>query len=151
MVEVPAVALMAEAFAPHVDFFSVGTNDLTQYVLAADRGNAEVAGLGDALHPAVLRLIGAVARAAGAAGRPVAVCGEIAGDPLAVPILLGLGVTALSMTTPRIALAKQVVRGVEPDAARRLAVQALAADSTAQVRALAAAAAATAAARGSAG
>jgi phosphocarrier protein FPr len=144
MVEVPAVALMAEAFVPHVDFFSVGTNDLTQYVLAADRGNAEVAGLGDALHPAVLRLIGAVARAAGDAGRPVAVCGEIAGDPLAVPILLGLGVTALSMTSPRIALAKQVVRGVEPDAARRLATQALAADSTAQVRALAAAAAAAA-------
>ena len=94
----------------------------------------------------MLRLIGAVARAAGAAGRPVAVCGEIAGDPLAVPILLGLGVTALSMTAPRIALAKQVVRGVEPDAARRLAAKALAADSTAQVRALAAAAATSGAA-----
>jgi phosphoenolpyruvate-protein phosphotransferase/dihydroxyacetone kinase phosphotransfer subunit len=140
MVEVPAAALMAESFVPHVDFFSVGTNDLTQYVLAADRGNAEVAGLGDALHPAVLRLIGAVARAAGDAGRPVAVCGEIAGDPLAVPILLGLGVTELSMTSPRIALAKQVVRAVELGAARRLAAQALAADSTAQVRALAKAA-----------
>ncbi len=139
MVEVPAVALLAAAFAPHVDFFSVGTNDLTQYVLAADRGNAEVAGLGDALHPAVLRLIAEVARAAGDAGLPVAVCGEIAGDPLAAPILLGLGVNALSMSAPRIALAKQVVRGVEPDAARRLATQALAADSTAQVRALAAA------------
>ena len=151
MVEVPAVALMAEAFVPHVDFFSVGTNDLTQYVLAADRGNAEVAALGDALHPAVLRLIGAVARAAGDAGLPVAVCGEIAGDPLAAPILLGLGVTALSMSSPRIALAKQVVRVVEPDAARRLAAQALAADSTAQVRELAAASAADAATAADAG
>jgi phosphocarrier protein FPr len=132
---------MAAAFVPHVDFFSVGTNDLTQYVLAADRGTADLAALGDALHPAVLRLIDAVARAAHPAGRPVAVCGEVAGDPLAVAILLGLGVTGLSMTSPRIALAKQVVRGVELGAARRLAAQALAADSTAQVRALAAVAA----------
>lgn len=142
MVEVPAVALLAEAFVPHVDFFSVGTNDLAQYVLAADRGNAAVAALGDALHPAVLRLIDALARAARKGGRPVAVCGELAGDPLAIPVLLGLGVTGLSMSSPRIARAKQVVRGVELGAAQRLARQALAAGSAAEVRGLAAAAAA---------
>jgi phosphoenolpyruvate-protein kinase (PTS system EI component) len=101
-----------------------------------------VAALGDALHPAVLRLIDALARAARKGGRPVAVCGELAGDPLAIPVLLGLGVTGLSMSSPRIARAKQVVRGVELAAARRLARQALAAGSAAEVRGLAAAAAA---------
>ena len=127
---------MAEAFAPHVDFFSLGTNDLTQYVLAAERGNPGVADLGDALHPAVLRLIDRVARAA-AAGRPLAVCGEVAGDPAAIPVLLGLGVTELSMAPGRIARAKLAVRGVELAAARRLAARALAAESTAEVRLLA--------------
>ncbi len=137
MIEVPAAALMAEAFAPHVDFFSLGTNDLTQYVLAAERGNPGVADLGDALHPAVLRLIDRVARAAAAAGRPLAVCGEVAGDPAAIPVLLGLGVTELSMAPGRIARAKLTVRGVELAAARRLAARALAAESTAEVRLLA--------------
>ncbi len=137
MVEVPAAALMAEAFAPHVDFFSLGTNDLTQYVLAAERGNPGVADLGDALHPAVLRLIDRVARAAAAAGRPLAVCGEVAGDPAAIPVLLGLGVSELSMAPGRIARAKLTVRGVELAAARRLAARALAAESAAEVRLLA--------------
>jgi phosphocarrier protein FPr len=137
MIEVPAAALMAEAFAPHVDFFSLGTNDLTQYVLAAERGNPGVAGLGDALHPAVLRLIDRVARAAAAAGRPLAVCGEVAGDPAAIPVLLGLGVTELSMVPGRIARAKLTVRGVELAAARRLAARALVAESAAEVRLLA--------------
>ncbi len=91
MVEVPAAALIVEAFVPHVDFFSLGTNDLAQYVLAADRGNGDVAALADALHPAVLRLIERVVRTAAAGGRPVSVCGEVAGDPLAIPLLLGLG------------------------------------------------------------
>src|SRR5450759_1541099 len=107
MVEVPAAALMVEAFVPHVDFFSLGTNDLAQYVFAADRGNAEVAALADALHPAVLRLIDRVARAAAEGGRSVAVCGEVAGDPLAIPLLLGLGATELSMAAVRIPAAKQ--------------------------------------------
>ena len=93
MLEVPSAALVAEHLAPLVDFFSVGTNDLTQYALAAERGNSDVAALADPLHPAVLRLIERAASAAAAAGRPVAVCGEVAGDRLAVPLLLGLGVT----------------------------------------------------------
>jgi len=96
-----------------------------------------VAALGDALHPAVLRLIDGVARAAAAAGRPLAVCGEAAGDPVAIPLLLGLGVTELSMAPGRIARAKQVVRGVELAAARGLAARALAAESAAEVRLLA--------------
>ncbi len=89
MLEVPSAALLAEKLAPLVDFFSVGTNDLTQYTLAAERGNAGVAALADPLHPAVLRLIRHTAAAAAAEGCRLAVCGEVAGDPLAVPLLLG--------------------------------------------------------------
>lgn len=134
MVEVPAAALMVEAFVPHVDFFSLGTNDLAQYVFAADRGNAEVAALADGLHPAVLRLIDRVARAAAEGGRSVAVCGEVAGDPLAIPVLLGLGIAELSMAAARIPAAKQVVRATDIAAARQLAGEALAAQSAAEVR-----------------
>jgi phosphoenolpyruvate-protein kinase (PTS system EI component) len=136
MVEVPAAALLIEAFAPHVDFFSVGTNDLAQYVLAAERGNADVAALADALHPAVLRLIERVARAAAEGGRAVAVCGELAGDAEAVPLLLGLGVAELSMAPARIPAAKQAVRTTTLLEARRLTEQALAAESAAAVRRL---------------
>ena len=137
MVEVPAAALLVEAFVPHVDFFSLGTNDLAQYVLAADRGNSEVAALADPLHPAVLRLIDLVARAAAKGGRGVAVCGEVAGDPLAIPVLLGLGIAELSMAAARIPAAKQAVRGAVLAAARGLATEALAAESAAEVRRLA--------------
>ena len=141
MLEVPSAALLAEQLAPLADFFSVGTNDLTQYTLAAERGNAGVAALGDPLHPAVLRLIERTAAAALAAGRTVAVCGEAAGDPAAVPLLLGLGVRELSMSPVRIAAAKQAVRSTDLAAAGRLAEQALAAESAAAVRRLLAAAA----------
>ncbi|MCX6374378.1 MAG: phosphoenolpyruvate--protein phosphotransferase [Actinobacteria bacterium] len=138
MVEVPAAALLVQAFVPLVDFFSLGTNDLAQCVLAADRGNAAVAALADALHPAVLRLIDTVARAAEEGGRSVAVCGEMAGDLLAIPLLLGLGITELSMAAARIPLAKQAVRATDRGAARRLAARALDAESAADVRRLAA-------------
>ena len=136
MVEVPAAALLVQAFVPHVDFFSLGTNDLAQYTLAAERGNSDVAALADALHPAVLGLIGRTARAAVEGGRQVAVCGEAAGDALAVPLLLGLGVTELSMAPARIPEAKQAVRAADLGEARRLAQTALAAGSAADVRAL---------------
>ncbi len=136
MLEVPSAALMAEKLAPLVDFFSVGTNDLTQYTLAAERGNAGVAALADPLHPAVLRLIERTSTAAAAAGATIAVCGEVAGDPLAVPLLLGLGVRELSMNPIGIAAAKQAVRGVDATAARELAREALAEDSAAAVRRL---------------
>jgi multiphosphoryl transfer protein len=136
MVEVPAAALTAEEFAPLVDFFSVGTNDLAQYTLAAERGNADVAALADPLYPAVLRLIDHTTRAAAQAGRRVAVCGEMAGDPLAIPLLLGLGVGELSMAAARIPCAKEAVRTTDARVARVLAGKALAAGSAAAVRRL---------------
>ena len=140
MLEVPSAALVAEHLAPLVDFFSVGTNDLTQYAMAAERGNSAVAALADPLHPAVLRLIGRAASAAAAAGRPVAVCGEVAGDRLAVPLLVGLGVRELSMSPALIPAAKQAVRATDARAAGHLAEAALAAESAATVRRLLAAA-----------
>ncbi|SOY53549.1 Protein-N(Pi)-phosphohistidine-sugar phosphotransferase II ABC [Cupriavidus taiwanensis] len=97
MIEVPAAALLADQLAEHADFFSIGTNDLTQYTLAMDRCQPELAARMDALHPAVLRMIAATAEGAARHGRRIGVCGALAGDPLAVPVLLGLGVTELSV------------------------------------------------------
>jgi len=139
MVEVPAAALGVETFVGLVDFFSIGTNDLAQYTLAADRDDAEVAGLADALHPAVLELIDRVARVASGHDLPVALCGEVAGDPLAAPLLLGLGVTELSMAPAAIPAVKESVRQTDLAAGRRLAREALAAGSAAEVRTLLAA------------
>jgi phosphocarrier protein FPr len=137
MVEVPSAALDAEVLAPEVDFFSIGTNDLTQYTLAAERGNERVAGFADALHPAVLRLIEMTVQGAGSYGRMVGVCGEIAGDPVAVPILVGLGVRELSAAPPAVPRVKRAVRETEIGSARTLAEQALALDSAEAVRAAA--------------
>jgi multiphosphoryl transfer protein len=125
MIEVPAAALTAARLAPAVDFFSVGTNDLTQYTLAADREVAAVAGLSDALHPAVLTLIGRAAGAAVGAGRWAGVCGELAADPLAVPLLLGLGVRELSVGPGAVATVKEIVRVTDLAAAAELAAHAL--------------------------
>ena len=136
MIEVPAAALAAEQFAPEVDFFSLGTNDLTQYTLAAERGNAAVAGLADGLHPSVLRLIRTVAEAANGHGKWAGVCGELASDPAAVPVLVGLGIAELSANAPAIPAVKQAVRGVDADAARDLAEHALELSSAAEVREL---------------
>ncbi len=135
-VEVPAAALTAERFAPIVDFFAIGTNDLTQYTLAADRGNAAVAALADGLHPAVLRLIAEVTAAGRRHARPVCVVGELACDPLAIPVLLGLGVTSLSVRPNAVAAVKQVVRTVSMDDARTLAAAAVDEESATSVRAL---------------
>jgi multiphosphoryl transfer protein len=136
MVEVPSAALTASVLAPEADFFSVGTNDLTQYTLAADRGNERVASLSDALHPAVLRLVAATCSAAAAHGRWVGVCGELAGDETATPVLLGLGVTELSMSAPAIPNVKRAVRKVDLGRARELATSALEAPSAEAVREL---------------
>jgi phosphotransferase system enzyme I (PtsI) len=98
MVEVPAAAIMASELAERADFFSIGSNDLLQYVLACDRTNATLSKLYNPMQPAVLRLIRQVAEAGRRAGKPVAVCGEMAGDVRLAPILVGLGVDQLSMT-----------------------------------------------------
>ena len=135
MVEVPSAALGAQAFAPEVDFFSIGTNDLTQYTLAAERGNERVAGLADALHPSVLRLVYAVSEAAQAHGKWVGVCGELASEPLAVPVLVGLGVTELSVNPPAV----PGIKSGAPGRLRRgtsLAREALRLGSAEEVRAL---------------
>jgi phosphoenolpyruvate-protein phosphotransferase/dihydroxyacetone kinase phosphotransfer subunit len=125
MVEIPSAALSAARLAERVDFFSLGTNDLSQYTLAADRGNAEVAALADAFHPATLRLIAATVRAARARGRWVGVCGELAGQIEAVPLLIGLGVRELSVAVPAVARIKEAVCAADSGACVRLARRAL--------------------------
>jgi phosphocarrier protein FPr len=136
MIEVPAAALAAAAFAAEADFLSIGTNDLAQYTMAAERGNVGVAALTDALHPPVLRLIREVADAGAAHGTPVAVCGELASEPLAVPLLVALGVDELSVSPPLVPAIKEAVRAVDGSAAAALAERALEADSAAAVRSL---------------
>jgi phosphoenolpyruvate-protein kinase (PTS system EI component) len=137
MIETPASALLVGPLAAVADFFSIGSNDLTQYTLAMDRGQAELATELDALHPAVLQLIRMSAAAARAAGRPIAVCGALASDPLAVPLLVGLGVNELSAVPSAIPELKAKLCGLHLDACRALAEQALDAPSAAAVRALA--------------
>ena len=136
MVEVPAVAVMAQHFAQKVDFFSIGTNDLTQYVLAMDRQHPQLAAQADPLNPAVLALIGGTAKAANAAGIHVGVCGGLAGDPLGARILTGLGVHDLSMSAQDVAIVKAVLRSETLSNMQQLAQRALAAGSAAEVRAL---------------
>ena len=136
MVEVPSAALVADALAPEVGFFSLGTNDLAQYTLAADRGNERVAALADPLHPAVLRLIALTTEAARRHGRWAGVCGEIASEPLAAPVLIGLGVTELSASPAAVPLVKEAVRAVDAAEAAAIAQQALALESGAAVREL---------------
>lgn len=138
MIETPASALLADQLAAEADFLSVGTNDLTQYVLAMDREHPELAPRLDGLHPAVLRLVGQAARAASARGRPVSVCGGLAADLLAAPLLIGLGVTGLSAPPAAVPALKSRLRGVTLEACRAAAEAALDLDSADAVRALAA-------------
>jgi phosphocarrier protein FPr len=134
MIETPASALQAAQFVPHVDFFSIGTNDLTQYVMAADRGNAPLAALADALHPAVLGAIARVTEAARAHGRWVGVCGEVAADVEAAPILVGLGVTELSVRPPAVPRLKAVLRTLSQSDCQALADEVLGYTRAAEVR-----------------
>jgi multiphosphoryl transfer protein len=136
MVEVPSAVMMAEEFAQEVDFFSIGTNDLTQYVLAMDRGHPILAKQADGLHPAVLRMVDRTVQAASAAGKWVGVCGGIAGDPRGAAILTGLGVTELSVSIPSIAAIKAQVRRLSLAQAQALARQAVACRTAAEVRSL---------------
>jgi phosphoenolpyruvate-protein phosphotransferase len=136
MVEVPAVALTADVFAADVEFFSIGTNDLAQYTLAMDRSHPTLAPQLDALHPAVLHLIDLTVRAARQHGRRVAVCGALASEEDAVPILLGLGVEELSVSLPVVPAIKERVRTLRAAQCRSLAASALAAATAPDVRAL---------------
>ncbi len=137
MIEVPAAALIVDRLAPEVDFFSIGTNDLIQYSLAIDRGNESVSYLYQPLHPAILGLIRGVVEAAARAGRRVSVCGEMAASPVSAVVLIGLGITELSMNPAAIPTVKQVIRALSAADARALVEEALRLDSAEEVEALA--------------
>nr|MBA2637992.1 phosphoenolpyruvate--protein phosphotransferase [Solirubrobacterales bacterium] len=138
MVEVPAAALHAERFAREVDFLSIGTNDLAQYVMAAERGNAAVAGLTDGPLPALLRLVAEVTTGARSNACPVGVCGELAGEPLAAALLVGLGVQSLSIVPALVPEIKEALRGLDAEQAGIVARRCLELDAVDEVRDLAA-------------
>jgi phosphotransferase system enzyme I (PtsI) len=125
MIEIPSAAMTAEALAEHAHFFSLGTNDLVQYTIAVDRVNDKVAGLYQPTHPAVLRLIDMTIRAGHARGRWVGVCGEMAGNPLMTPLLVGLGIDELSMMPAAVLMVKDVLRSITHAEACQLAEEAL--------------------------
>ncbi|MBS1157460.1 MAG: phosphoenolpyruvate--protein phosphotransferase [Proteobacteria bacterium] len=136
MVEVPSVAVMAEKFAQEADFFSIGTNDLTQYTLAMDRGHPRLAQIADALHPSVLNFIAMTSDGAHKHGKWVGVCGGMASDMIAVPLLIGLGIDELSVSVPSIPAIKAQVRKFSKKACIEMAQKALRLDTAKEVRAL---------------
>lgn len=136
MIEVPSAIYQMAALSKRVDFFSIGTNDLTQYLLAVDRGNARVARHFDSLHPAVIQAIDCIARGARDARRPISVCGEMAGNPAAAVVLMGLGVDVLSMAAASIPQVKRALRTFSRQQAQSLATQALAAEDPSEVHRL---------------
>ena len=135
MIEVPSAAAIADLLAREVDFFSIGTNDLIQYALAIDRGNEEVAHLYEPLHPAILRLIKQIVTAGHQGGVQVAMCGEMAGEPLCVPLLVGFGLDELSMNPQSIPVVKNLIRKLSYEECRKLAAQALDLPTPEEVRA----------------
>ena len=136
MIEIPSAVLVADSLAAEADFFSVGTNDLVQYLLAVDRGNQRVASLYDPCHPAVVRTLLAIFAAAQKAGIPAAVCGELGGDPLWAPLLIGLGVHELSMSPAALPEVRFVLRHSTAAELRQLAAQVVACDDAARTRVL---------------
>jgi phosphoenolpyruvate-protein kinase (PTS system EI component) len=133
MVEVPSAAVVIDVLARDCDFFSVGTNDLVQYTLAADRGNPSVAHLAHALDPAVLRLLARIVR--DASGVPVSMCGDMASDPIALPVVLGLGYRSLSVAPSSLPLVREIVSRIDTSRAKTLADAALDLDGVREVRA----------------
>jgi phosphotransferase system enzyme I (PtsI) len=125
MIEIPSAAAIADLLAEKCDFFSIGTNDLIQYLLAIDRGNDRIAHLYEPTHPAVLRTLRHIIEAAKPSGIPVSVCGEMAGDPVYTPLLLGLGIQRLSMTPAWIPTVKFLIRAMKMTEAKALAEQAM--------------------------
>jgi phosphotransferase system enzyme I (PtsI) len=136
MVEIPAAAVCADVLAREVDFFSIGTNDLSQYTMAADRGNPGVAKLSDAFQPAVLRLVRDVIDASHKYGKWTGMCGELAGEPLAAPLLIGLGLDEFSMSPPMVPVIKALIRTLDSKEMRLLAAEALEKETVEEVRAL---------------
>ena len=136
MIEMPSAALTADLLAQECDFFSIGTNDLIQYTMAVDRVNEYVSYLYEPLHPALLRLIGEVAKAAKDAGIPVTVCGEMAGEPMIAPILLGLGIRELSMSAVSVPEVKATIRAMTRAGAEALVAKVTKLATAAEVRAL---------------
>jgi phosphotransferase system enzyme I (PtsP) len=136
MIEVPAAVFQARSFAAKADFLSVGSNDLTQYLLAVDRNNSRVADLYHSFHPAVLTALNDVAKAGVEGGCPVSICGELAGDPLAAPLLLAMDFDVLSMNASSLTRVKKVVRSIRRDSAAGLLKQVLQAEHGAQVQKL---------------
>lgn len=135
MVEVPAAVYQASALAKRADFLSVGSNDLTQYLLAVDRNNARVAGLYDSLHPAVLGALHMVARASRAQDVPIGICGELAGDPAAAILLMAMGYNILSMSATSLLKVKKALRAVRLDEAQALLYEVLAMDQASEINA----------------
>jgi len=136
MIEVPAAVMIADVLAAEADFFSLGTNDLTQYLLAVDRDNARVAHLYESLHPAVLRAVKRTVEAAAAAGIPLEVCGEMASHPMQALVLIGLGLRSLSMASKAIPVIKETIRSVKVSAAQDVVEQALRCDSAEEIQQL---------------
>ncbi len=134
MVEVPSAVQMADRFIEEVDFFSIGTNDLIQYILAVDRNNRKVAALYQPLHPAVLRAVAETVEVASRAGKPVALCGEMAGDPVCTLVLLGLGLRDLSMSSFLVPPIKRLIRSVEMRTAEQIAQKVLLLDTVKEVK-----------------
>jgi phosphotransferase system enzyme I (PtsI) len=133
MIEVPSAALTIDLLASEADFVSIGTNDLIQYCLAVDRTDDRVSSMYAPLHPAILRVLRHVARGARHGGLAVSVCGEMAADPVLIPLLVGLGLREFSMTPAAIPIAKQIVRGLRVSDTARLAGRALKAATAADV------------------
>lgn len=134
MIEVPSMIFMIDQLRQRVDFVSIGTNDLTQYLLAVDRNNTRVANLYDSLHPAMLRALKAIADATRQAGIELCLCGEMAGDPMCVVLLVGLGYHHLSMNGRNVARVKYLLRHIELKEAQRLAESGLQAQLASEVR-----------------
>jgi phosphotransferase system enzyme I (PtsI) len=136
MVEIPSAAIQLDSFLPHVDFVSIGTNDLIQYTLAVDRINENVTHLYDPFHPAVVRLLESVVRTAHSKGKWVGVCGEMTSDPRAVPLLVGMGVDAMSVSPRMFLRVKQTIRGLKHEAMKRVVAKALACSESDEIRRL---------------
>lgn len=136
MIEIPSIVMIADSVAKMVDYFSIGTNDLTQYLLAADRDNDKVGNIYDSFHPAVIRMIDMTVKAAQKAKIPVSICGQMGGYPIAIPLLIGLGIREFSVTSFLIPVVKKIVRRLDTEECRTIALKCLKADTSKSVNSI---------------